>query len=286
MSNEFRKTNMKSATEGYDLMGQHSPLWVADPGVHYVRILPAVGNMAINDRPSFYSPFSLHWGIGNTVIPCRRRMGLSSQCPVCAYASKLPEKEAKPLWPSWSAYMNILLMNSSDEPERGNDGQLQFKVWRVGRENLGKIIAAVELVSDTADDLLDITDLDQGWTLRVKRTGKTMEDTKWDIGCIKSGQSSITEYLEEEGVPPLPDLSTFVPFLEPEEIVALLTNNADPFATAPAPARNVRALAAPRADEDDEDDDEDEEEEKPVRSSGQERLKALMEKARTKKGKD
>lgn len=275
---KFNKTDMASAQAGLEATTGSNSLWKPAAGVHYVRILPGVGNMEIKGRPAFYSGFPLHWNLGNGApIPCPRRMGLSPTCPICIHINKLPEKEARKMWANWSFYTNILLMDANDTPLLGADEEPQVKIWRVGRETLSKIMAAAERESDSVNDLIDITDIQEGWTLRAKRTaGERVEDTTWDISCVKSGPSNISDFLDLIDLDTIPDLSSFVQFLEPEEMIAALTmSTVDPFAVVPEAKRLPRGR---------DDDDDDEDEAKPV-VSGQARLKELMEKAKAKKAK-
>lgn len=152
-------------------------------------------------KVSFFQPLALHWNVAATPVPCPRRMGLyGGVCPICAHAQKLQnagaESEASELWPRWAAYMNMILMDKDGDPVVNAQGEIEVKVWSPGKDTLAKIFNAIERESPAEDALIDITDPTDGWTLRCKRTGKTVEDTEWDISLAKGGQVAIEAYVE------------------------------------------------------------------------------------------
>ncbi len=234
----MNKTNMKAAVAAAEAMGKRSDLWKPDPGVHYVRVLPGVGDMGEN----FFSGFALHWGFGDPIL-CPRRM-FNMPCVFCQYGNQLPENEGKKFWASWSAYMNILLVDEDGDPIPDAEGDAQVKVWRVGRETLGKIFNAIERESPSTDSLIDITDPKQGVDLRIKRTGKTAEDTDWDIALARRGPSDITPYTELYE-PKMVDVSAYVKPLATEQMKEILvsggTGSGDPFGKAAIAASKPKA---------------------------------------------
>lgn len=235
------KANMKTARAAADAMSGNKNLWKPDPGVHFVRVLEPIGEMGSN----FFTGYPLHWGFGDPV-PCPRRL-FGGVCPICQQGQRLPEAEAQKYWPSMSAYLNILIMDEDGDPIPNAEGEAQVKVWRVGKDTLNKIFNAIERESPSVDELIDITDSETGIDLRVKRTGKTKDDTDWDISCVKRGVSSIEEY-REAWEPKAKDMTTYYPIKSPEEMTLLLMGATDAFTAAaeakPTAKRQLRAPAS------------------------------------------
>ncbi len=223
------KANMKTARAAADALSGNKDIWKPDPGVHFVRLIEPIGEMGTN----FFTGYALHWGFGDPV-PCPRRM-FGAVCPICLQGQRLPEAEAQKYWPGMSAYMNILLVDEDGDPVPDAEGEAQVKVWRVGKDTLNKIFNAIERESPSVDDLIDITDSETGTDLRVKRTGKTKDDTDWDISCARHGPSSIEEY-RDAWEPKVKDMTTYVAIRSAEDLGLLLAGATDAFTQAHAEA--------------------------------------------------
>jgi hypothetical protein len=236
------KTNMKAAVAAQAAMGKKSATWAPDPGVYHGRVLEPIGKMGDN----FFTGFPLHWGFGDPT-PCPRRL-FGGICPICQQGQRLSDDEAKRYWPGWSAYLNMLLVDEDGDPIPDAEGEAQVVVWRVGKETLDKIMNAIERVSPSVDQLVDITDSEHGIDLRIKRTGKTKDDTSWDIDCVRRGESSIEDY-REAWEPKALDLTEFCPIKSADELAQLLAGNTDAFSQAQALAKPTekKALKAPTA---------------------------------------
>ena len=279
---------MQQARAAAQAMGKRSDLWSPDPGVYHVRVLEPLGDMTV-----FFAGFPLHWGFGDPVVCPRRLFG--SGCPICAMGGKLADagetEAAKKYWPSWSAYMNILLVDEDGDPVPDAEGEAQVKVWRVGRDTLTDIFNAIEEDSPSVDQLINITDAKEGVDLRVKRTG-TLLETKWGIRCAKHGPTSIEDY-REAWEPKMVDCSGYLQVHSAEELASLLTSSQDPFTAAAAqvavgsgsgkkqlkaPGKTRVAKAEVVADDGGDDvvvpQDDDDEDEKP--SSGRAKLSKLL----------
>jgi murein DD-endopeptidase MepM/ murein hydrolase activator NlpD len=238
------KANMKTARAAAEALSGNKDIWKPDPGVHFVRVIEPIGEMGSN----FFTGYALHWGFGDPV-PCPRRM-FGGACPICLQGQRLPEAEAQKYWPGMSAYMNILIVDEDGDPVPNAEGEAQVKVWRVGKDTLNKIFNAIERESPSVDELIDITDSEHGTDLRVKRTGKTKDDTDWDISCARHGESSIEEY-REAWEPKAKDMTTYVQIRSADDLAGLLVGATDAFTQAhaeaaakPSAKRQLRAPAA------------------------------------------
>ena len=122
-----------------------------------------------------------HFGIGpsNRSLGCLR-LNEISKCPACELGFSLlkgsedDKKEGKKILPSWRFMMNVMLLNQD-----GTLANQQPHVLTVGKQLFG-------LIEEIVREEGDITDIEDGRSINIKRKGTEWNDTEYMVKEAKS----------------------------------------------------------------------------------------------------
>lgn len=228
------KAVAKAAEEKAESGGGNS-FFSLNPGKNRVRILPPPPG-----SEDVWYKTGTHWGVGPNKdnFNCAAAADKNAECYLCDVVFKLSKSKndddqavADSIRVKKSWLYNIVDLS---------DTEAGIQVMAVGAQAHGGIRAYIE---DEDGDYGDITDLEEGFNLTIKKLGKGMK-TKYEV---KSSRN---------------------PSPVPAEIAELLESD-DPtdLATVRPIAPNAKQKAAFEGDEDDDDDDDDEDDEPTVRKS-------------------
>jgi hypothetical protein len=215
-------------------------------GENYLRLMPPHPNM---ERVP-YLDIPLHFGVGpgNVTVPCpRRKSGLP--CLLCEMSQALlnagKEQEGQQLRSKFYGYLNVVPLKEDGTP--------------AGDPPSIRVLSTPKTVIDLILDILegphpDLFSLETGRNISLRRRGTGKTDTKYSI--VVAPEPSEFNYPELlEG---LNDLTTISPYIESEQMAALVEGSAraDPFGEPPSargpvtgPVLPARTMPAPPEDD-------------------------------------
>lgn len=195
---------------------------------NFLRILPPHEKM----EGKLFQPIALHWMPDKTAYICPRRM-LNAQCPICQKGFEMVKLQGKDVarkfWPSWAAYLNVLVLNRD-----GSISDENVKLWSANRD-------VTDLLLELVQEAGDFTDPETGRDIMIKC--KKVEEggfTKHDY--IVRASPTPSPLRKPELLADLHDPTTVNPLLPPAEMQRLVnmliegpgTERADPLALPPA----------------------------------------------------
>ncbi len=185
-------------------------------GDNYVRIMPP--HTALGGKLYFGVP--LHFSVGSNQVhmPCPRK-AFQQPCPVCvagfALRSQGQEEAGNELLPTWIGYMCVIAIDENGDP-LGDDPKI--KTWSASRGIIDDLLSAL-------DELGDLTDLEKGFDINVRKRGSGKTGTKYQT-IVATEPSRFPKPELADGVQ---DLTKVSPYLTVEVMQAALEGTgADP----------------------------------------------------------
>lgn len=183
-------------------------------GDNFVRIMPP--HVSLGGK--LYWGVPMHFGIGPNQIhmPCPRR-AFQQPCPVCAAGFALrnqgQEEAGNELLPTWQGYMCVIAIDENGDPVGDNP---KIRIWSASGGIMDDLLAAV-------DELGDITDLEKGYNVNVRRRGSGKKGTKYQtVVATEASKFPMPELAE--GVQ---DLTKVSPYVSVEVMQAALTGTTE-----------------------------------------------------------
>lgn len=195
---------------------------------NYVRVLPPVESM----EGKLAQPAPLHWLPNKTAILCPRML-FAKPCPICDEGFDLLRRrkqevdvkqakdEARPYWPTWTFYANVVVLNKDGTPVED-----QVQIWSMNKDAADLLIDLLRS-ADNPDDVSQIDDFTDALTgfdlkVRVKKT-RDGEWDKHDYIIVKA--PSATPFNYPELLAQRHDLTTVNPLLSAPEMVGLMAGD-------------------------------------------------------------
>lgn len=286
MSN-YVKSDRAAEQATRERLEQKSNILKLAQGDNFIRILPPHQNMVDPETgaPTFYFPVPLHFNVGTGgPMPCPRRLG-RGKCPVCNEAFRLintgHEQAGKDLLPNYQMLMNVLVFDKGGEPVRNKAGDIEVQMWGPSRKVLDEIFEAVQEKETETKSVIDISDPEEGFLVRVKRTGSTQTDTRYSVKGLSNKPVSVMDF-ESYWDADLADLTQVHPYVPADQLERLLAGEDGAPTARPALAARASSLFEDETVEGEftvpEEDDEppfDTDDETP-KTSASERLKAMV----------
>lgn len=246
----YRKADVTASEKGMERIKGGIPFWKPPAGAgdkfktSLVRILPPR-----DDHPddSYFFWVALHGnlpGAGRPIV-CPKKMN-DEPCAACDAGNALwnagRKQDAYQFFSSWRACVNIVVLN----PDGSVPEDAVIIPWAISKDTFTSLDGKL---SDRPKAQRDITDVEHGYNIKLKRKGTSAQDTKYEIDAADNPSPVAPEILammdeDEDHQCELWPLDRLYPRTEPARIVALLTVPNRPAITAGA-----------YADEDDEEDD-------------------------------
>lgn len=185
-------------------------------GDNYVRLMPP--HVALGGK--MYLGVPLHFGVGpnQIIMPCPRK-AFQQACPVCAAGFELrnkgQEEAGNDLLPTWVGYMCVISIDENGDPI-GDDPKI--RIWSASRGIIDDLLAAL-------DELGDLTDLEKGFDINVRKRGSGKTGTKYQtIVATEPSKFPMPELADG-----IQDLTKISPYVAVEVMQAALDGvGADP----------------------------------------------------------
>ncbi len=185
-------------------------------GDNFARIMPP--HISLGGK--MYLGVPLHFGVGpnQIIMPCPRK-AFQQPCPVCvagfALRNQGQEEAGNELLPTWIGYMCVISIDENGDPI-GDDPKI--RIWSASRGIIDDLLAAL-------DELGDLTDLEKGFDINVRKRGSGKTGTKYQtIVATKPSKFPMPELADG-----IQDLTKVSPYLPVEVMQAALEGTgADP----------------------------------------------------------
>ena len=215
--------------------------WSPTVGENYIRFMPPWTDEGDN-ADTFYRELYVHWNVGpedaGVTITCPKNTPYSNvhDCPICEYVQQLRStgdpvdaETAQRMNSKQRFYSNIVDLQdptytSKDvknwEKNSSDDRECPFKVGDTKIQVYSYGVMVFRMVLDIFASGKDITDLDNGWDIKIKREGKGLK-TKYlvrldmDDGKMQCGFEFIGSKLIEKS---LVNLDLLMPFRSDEDM--------------------------------------------------------------------
>jgi hypothetical protein len=155
------------------------------------------------------------------------------ECPVCEFAHQLYTEGKEEMAKSWFATTNYL-MNAFIVDKDGVIVDDTCYVWSIRQGVFGDIWDEFE-PDDAGDLTIDLTDVEEGFTLEVKRKGKGKTDTEYKVSCDEESSAFPGDVALLND---LHDLTSITQFLTPEQAFAVMSGQRVPSGNAALPEGN------------------------------------------------
>lgn len=201
------------------------PILFLKEGETKLRVLPPWSAEGVWYRKTHEHPAYVN-GFFNPVA-CPKKMA-NQPCPFCEESDRLYKlggeeniEAAKKFRWSTKFFMNIVVHDSPDK-ERGNLN-VGVQVLKVGKKILDQIL---NYDQDASEGWGDITDLENGYDLKITRRGNEQYNTEYTVMAAKN-PTNIVEDLKKAGIKniELVDLDDVVTVLTYNELKAIMLNN-------------------------------------------------------------
>ncbi len=252
---------------------------------NFVRLLPP--HRSMEGKLWWGVPLHFSVGPGGSIIPCPRK-AFAQQCPVCdvgfALLNEGRREDGLDMLPTWAGYINVVPLNEDGTPEGDNP---KVRVLSASR-------GVIDDLLDILETLGDITDLEKGRDINIRRRGSGKKSTKYQT----TAATAPSPFDYPDLVDGMHDLTMISPYWEIPKMIEAMQETGDPLATAaaepktsnpalppaPDPAPTAPRFAPPPDDDEGHPEDEDPKEEgEPTpqqsdddRNAAQERLKAQI----------
>lgn len=172
----YKQADVDESEQGMSRIRGTVPYWTPPEGNNLIRILPPRDDHPDN---TYYWWVATHGKLpgANRPVLCNNKM-YDEPCAACALGNSLwnsgRKDDARKFFASWRAFANILVLNRDGSvPE-----DAEVKVWGMPKTVMESLQAKLKERPKNERGVSNVID---GFNIKVRRTGKGTEDTKYEI---------------------------------------------------------------------------------------------------------